>query len=40
MPRLDQSGRRQVRLWMSKVSTPLWMGQMMASLDNWKASSN
>ena len=40
MPRVDQSGRRQVRLCMSKISTPSRMAQMMASLDNRKASSN
>ena len=40
MPRFDQSGRRQVRRVISKISTPVRMAAMMAGFDSWKACSS
>ena len=40
IPRLDQSGRRHVGRDMSKISTPLRMASIIASLDAWNASSS
>ena len=39
MPCRDQSRQRQVRPWMSKISTPC-MALTMAALEAWKASSS